>query len=343
MITYKGHSVKRKKVVTLGNGTGQGVLLRGLKNLPYSLSAIVNITDNGGHSGLLRQSMDMPSPGDLRKCITNLADPELSLTKLLDCRFSEGELEGVSLGNLIIAALIRQEGTLSLASARLGELLGLEHRVIPVSDESTQICAQLSDGSMVVGEWEIIERRPDQKDIQRLFLQRSIQPVPMALEAIRGADFLIIGPGSLRTGIISILLVPGIMEAIRGSGAKKIYICNLMTQPGQTDHFTLSQHLEELYRYLPINMDYTVAHDSSQTPQYILKLARDSSPVAIDNLIYPTKLLTTDLIKDINCQDIIPDEGKRENRLRAVPHLILHDPDKLARVLSQIIDSPEIG
>src|SRR3990172_8637792 len=107
MIAYERSIRQKKKVVTLGNGTGHGVLLEGLKKLPYSITAIVNITDNGGHSGLLRQSMDIPSPGDLRKCLTSLSDPEITLTKLLDYRFSEGELEGVSLGNLIIAALIR--------------------------------------------------------------------------------------------------------------------------------------------------------------------------------------------------------------------------------------------
>lgn len=338
----KSQSVKRKKIVTLGNGTGQGVFLKGLKKLPYSITAVVNVTDNGGHSGLLRQCMDIPSPGDIRKCITSLADPELALTKLLDYRFSDGELEGASLGNLIIAALIRQEGTLSLASAKLVQLLGLGHEVIPVSDESTHICALLTDGTVVVGEWEIIERGPNQEDIQSLFLQRTIQPVPRALEAIGEADFLIIGPGSLRTGIISLLMVAGIKEAIRNSMAKKVYICNLMTQPGQTDHFALSHHVGELYRYLPIDMDYVIANDPSRIPTGILELSQDSSPVAIDKLVYPTRLLIADLIKDINSQDIIHNGQKRGSRLRARPHFIVHDPNKLATVLAQIIDSPEI-
>ena len=343
MIAYERSIRQKKKVVTLGNGTGHGVLLEGLKRLPYSLTAIVNITDNGGHSGLLRQSMDIPSPGDLRKCITSLADPGLTLTNLLKYRFSEGELEGVCLGNLIIGALIRQEGALSLASAKLGQMLGLEHEVIPASDESTHICAQLPDGTVVVGEWEIIERGPEHKDIQRLFLQKTIRPVPRALEAIGEADFLIIGPGSLRTGIISLLLVAGIKEAIGNSKANKVYICNLMTQPGQTDHFALRRHMEELYRYLPIEMDYTIVNDPGRIPPDILRLVEDSYPVVIDHPIYPTKLVIKDLMKDIDWQDIIHNGWKRKrSSFRSGPHLVVHDPDKLAAALAQIIDSPEI-
>jgi uncharacterized cofD-like protein len=239
--------------------------------------------------------------------------------------------------------LIRKEGTLSSASAKLSQMLELEHEVIPVSDESTQICACLTDGALVIGEWEIMERGTDQKDIQKLFLQKTIQPVPGALDAIKKADFLIIGPGSLRTGIISLLLVPGIKEAIKDSPAKKIYICNLMTQPGQTDHLALSHHMEELYRYLPIYMDYTIAHDQKRISADILRFAQDSSPVVIDKPIYPTKLLIADLMKSINDEGLIQDRKKIGTRIRARPHLFVHDPHKLAMVLAQIIDSPESG
>jgi len=340
----KGQTNKNKHVVTIGNGTGQGIILRCLKELPYSLTAIVGITDNGGHSGYIRQHMGIPSPGDLRNCLVSLADPNIYLSKLLTYRFTEGELDGISLGNLIIAALLRIEGCLSLASARLGELLGLDHEVIPVSDESTQICAQLIDGSILIGEWEIIERKARDIEIKELFLERPIQPVPRCLTAIREADYVIITPGSLRTGIISILLVPGIKEALLESSAKKIYICNLVTQPGQTDNFSLSQHLDELYRYLPSPMDFVIANDPSQIKNEILQLAAEqgSAPVKIDPPNYTTKLLIGNLIKDIAINEIRSRQEGYQKRFRSSSHLIVHDPEKLRPILSQIINSQEV-
>jgi len=335
--------VKKKRIVTLGNGTGQGILLRGLKKFPWSITAIVGTTDNGGYSGHIRKSMDIPSPGDLRNCLSGMADPHSYISKLFAYRFSEGELEGISLGNLIIAALVRLEGSLSLASTSLCRLLGIEHEIIPVSDESTQICAQVSDGTVIIGEWEIMEREPKHQDIQRLFLQKPVQPNPRCLTAIKEADYIIIAPGSLRTGIISILLVPGIKEGLRNSPAKKVYVCNLMTQPGQTDNFSLSSHLKELYQYLPLPMDFIIANDPNSIPEDILRLAKEqgSTPVKIDQPIYSTELLVANLIKDIDNQDLINARREKGKRFRARPHFIVHDPVKLREILARIINPQE--
>lgn len=166
----------RRKIVCLGNRTGQAILLKGLRGYPYQMTAIVGVTDNGGHSGLIRRAMNIPAPGDLRSCLVGMAEEPSPLARLLGYCFSEGELSGISLGNLILTALIRQEGSLSAAAERLRQMLRIEHQVLPVSDESAQACAELADGRYIVGEWEIIERKP-RTPIQRIYLEPIRNPL----------------------------------------------------------------------------------------------------------------------------------------------------------------------
>lgn len=329
----------RRKVVCLGNGTGQAALLKGLRGYPYELTAIVGITDNGGHSGLIRRAMNIPAPGDLRSCLGGLADPESPLARLLGYRFSEGELSGISLGNLILAALIRQEGSLSAAADRLRQMLGIGDQVLPVSDESTQVCAELTDGRHIAGEWEIIERKP-RTPIGQIYLERPmIRACPSCLRAIEEADVLIFSPGSLLTGLASLLLTEGIRNALETSRARKIYVCNLMTQPGQTDGFALSHHVKVLSSYLPAPPDDVLANDGP-IPAELLTLYETAGarPVEIDEVAgLGCRLLRADLV---DRPARAPEEKLRPSGegLKAGLHLITHNPAKSGQALARIIE-----
>lgn len=328
----------RRKVVCLGNGTGQAALLKGLRGYLYELTAIVGVTDNGGHSGLIRRAMNIPAPGDLRNCLAGLADPQDPLAQLVGYRFSEGGLSGISLGNLILAALIRQEGCLSAAAGRLAQMLGIEDRVLPVSDESAQVCAELADGRHITGEWEIIERRPC-TPIRRIYLERPIRAHPGCLRAIEEANAILFSPGSLLTGLVSLLLTEGIREALAASQAQKIYVCNLMTQPGQTDGFALSHHVKTVSSCLPAPPDYVLANDGP-IPAQILTLyeASGARPVEIDAVTGPgCRVLRADLV-DRSTQDF---EGKLRpsgEGLKAGLHWITHHPAQLGQALARIIE-----
>ncbi|MBI2875328.1 MAG: YvcK family protein [Candidatus Tectomicrobia bacterium] len=327
-----------RKIVCLGNGTGQAVLLNGLKGHPYQLMAIVGVTDNGGHSGLIRRAMDIPSPGDLRHCLAGLADPQEPLARLLGYRFSEGALSGISLGNLMLAALIRQEGGLSAAAERLRQMLGIEAQVLPASDESTQVCAELTDGRHITGEWEIIERKP-RTPIQRIYLERPIRAFPGCLRAIEEADAIVFSPGSLLTGLVSLLLTEGIREALAVSRARKIYVCNLMTQPGQTDGFALSHHVRTLSAYLPAPPDYVLANDGPiPAPLQTLYESSGAHPVEIDpEADLGGRVLRADLA-DRSTQALEERVRPAGEGLKAGLHLITHHPARLGQALVRIIE-----
>lgn len=336
------HSLE--KVVCLGNGTGQAALLGGLKDTSCALTSIVGVTDNGGHSGLLRRELDIPSPGDLRRCLVMLADPRLALTRLLDHRFREGMLEGVSLGNLIIAALLQQEGNLSAASQRVGEMLQLKGNVLPVSDESTQVCAELTDGAHRAGEWEIIERQP-RTPIQRIYLERPIPACEGSLQAIAEADLIVFCPGSLFTGLIALLLTKGVREALAASRAPKVYFCNLMTQPGQTDDFSLGDHVRQLSRYLSAPPDYVVANDGPIPMELLAHYEGSGSyPVPLDGIEPGYQLVTTDLVdRGENRTDSgLLNQGHRVygEGFKGGLHWITHHPTRSAQVLFQIMRRP---
>lgn len=240
---------RRSRVVVIGGGTGLANLLRGLKKLPIDITAIVTVADDGGSSGILRSELDMPPPGDIRNVLMALADTEPMLAKLLQYRFTSGNgLAGHSLGNLIVAAMKDITGDFVTGVRELSRVLAVRGNVLPASAEAIVLRAELDDGSVVVGESRIPKAgRP----IARVMLDPAdAKPLPEALRALREADGILIGPGSLFTSIIPNLLVPGVAEAIRRSDAAKIYVCNVMTQPGETDGFAVSDHLAAIERHV---------------------------------------------------------------------------------------------
>ncbi len=329
----------RKRVVCIGGGTGQSHVLRGLSRYPLEITALVGVTDNGGHSGLLREIFGIPQVGDIRNCLASLADDSRLFTELLKYRFREGSLDGVSLGNLLVVALIRLKGSLSAGIAALARELGVPHRILPVSDQSSQICAELADGRKIHGEWEILRRNP-RVPIRTIFHLPEIDCHPDAVQAIAHADLIVFCPGSLLTGIISALLTRGIQTAIRVSRAVKVQICNVMTQPGQTDDFSARDHLETLTEYLGSPPDVFLVN-SRRPPERWLRIYRKegSDPVRLDvDGLRGVRVVRRNLLESAGT-DVLSLYSRGGNYARQGLHFIRHDPEKLARILYDLVKS----
>jgi uncharacterized cofD-like protein len=236
------------RVAAVGGGTGLSALLGGLKHHSSNLTAIVTMADDGGSSGLLRRHMGMPPPGDIRNCLVALADDESLMSRLFQYRFPDGGgLEGHSFGNLFVAALAEVTGDFETAVRESTRVLKVRGRVIPSTLEDVVLHAQLEDGARVSGESEITaaERLP-----LRVWLEPSrVDPLPEAIAALEQADLVVLGPGSLYTSIMPNLLIAEVREALRRTRAWVVYVCNIMTQPGETDGYTTADHLDALYRH----------------------------------------------------------------------------------------------
>jgi uncharacterized cofD-like protein len=254
--TFTNHRRKERgpRVVVIGGGHGISMLLRGLKTYSHRLTAVVTVADDGGSSGRLRKSMGILPPGDLRNCLAALSNDETMITQLFQYRFANGngELDGHSFGNLFISALSEITGSFEDAIAESGKVLAINGQVLPSSLIDVQLAAELlppdSDQVIIVeGESKITEQAGI---IRRVWLQPNNPPAyPQVLQAILSADLIVIGPGSLFTSILPNLLVPDISSAIRASQALKIYVCNVATQPGETDNFTCGDHIRVLERH----------------------------------------------------------------------------------------------
>jgi uncharacterized cofD-like protein len=329
-----------KRVVCIGGGTGQASILSSLKKLQgLDLVSIVGVTDNGGYSGIIREAMGIPQPGDSRNCIGALCDGDLTMAKLVNYRFTEGSLSGISLGNLVIAALTRISGDFSEAIKQTAQLAGVVGKVLPVSNDSTHICAELIDRTNIQGEWEIIKRQPRTR-IRRLFLQHEAVAIPEALTEIREADLIIICPGSLCTAIVSTLLARGMSEAISKSKAKLIYICNIMTQAGQTDDFTVSDHINFIQEYIQKYIDYVIVNNNPPPAELLTDYEREGSfPIILDDNVEngKTKLILEDVLLDLDYESLKKSERPRAEGMHVGNHLIRHDPEKLAQILKRFI------
>lgn len=237
-------------IAAIGGGTGLSTILRGLKEISSHISAIVTVTDDGGSSGRLLESANGVPPGDIRNCLVALSPREGIMERLFNYRFDQPEeLKGHSLGNLMIAGLTNIDGDAANAVRDVGRILNIRGNVIPVTLDDVTLAAEMNDGSVLLGETTIVS---DDRPIQRVFLD---PPDPLvnleAIEAIEDADVILIGPGSLYTSILPNLLVPGIIEALNKTNAEIWYIANIMTQRGETEGYSLSDHIEAIVGLSP--------------------------------------------------------------------------------------------
>ena len=276
------------RVTALGGGTGLSTMLRGLKYYTNNLTAIVTVADDGGGSGMLRQDLGMPPPGDIRHCMEALANAEPVMQQLLTYRFPEGSgnLTGQSFGNLILAALNGISDSFDQAVARMSEVLAISGRVLPVTNENVALEATFENGTRVLGESKIsaFKKEQDCRIESVRLLPEHPQALPAAIQAIEEAELILLGPGSLYTSVIPNLLVDGIARAVCASKALKIYICNIMTQDGETEGMTASDHVAALLRHSgPGLVDICLCNSAPVRTSLLERYrAEDAAPILVD-------------------------------------------------------------
>ncbi len=306
------------KVVVIGGGTGLYTLLSGLKNFNFDISAIVATSDSGGSSGILRDEYGILPPGDIRRCLAALSESEQLLRKLFEHRFSKGGLKGHSFGNLLITALTEITGSFEEAVQEAAKILAVKGKVLPCTLDNVSLCAELENGKILKNQVEVETfRLTHNTRIKRLFLEPEARAYGPALDAIREADLIILGPGSLFSSVLANLLIKEIPAAIRNSKAKKVYVVNIMTEHGETDGFTASQHVKEVERYLKGKLDYVVVN-TVKAPEGLLQKYEEE---------YKTQVKTD--VENINANVIKGDFLRKENLLR-------HDSYKLAEAIAKL-------
>lgn len=308
------------KIVVVGGGTGLSTLLRGLKQYSTNITAIVTVADDGGSSGRLRREMGILPPGDIRNCIAALADEEKLLTELFQYRFQAGDgLIGHSFGNLFLTAMTDITGDLEQAIAASSKVLAIRGKVLPATLTDVNLWAELSDGRYIQGESQITEARGKIKTIG--CFPADPPALPAVLKAITEADYIVIGPGSLYTSIIPNLLVPDIQKAIAAVNVPRIYVCNIMTQPGETDHYTVADHLKAIDAISDYRLfDAVLVQRTPPSPQVLEHYAsKQCHPVYLDR----------EAVSALGCRIILANvmaENEQTGQVR-------HDPQRLAKVL----------
>jgi len=272
-----------KKVVVFGGGTGITYLLRGLKDFPVDITAIITVADNGKSTGRLRDEFNVPAVGDIRQVITNLSGVKSEIKELMSYRFSTySDFDGHALGNLILVGMMNITGSLKESITCLSELLDVKHKVYPISEDRLTLMAETIDGKIIEGEEEITANRDVKK---KIFYKEEPTITKEAIEAVKEADLIIFSMGSLYTSILPTIIGKEMKKAIKNSKAKLMYICNAMTQPGETDNFGVSDHIEVLNKYLDKRKVEVVIATNTEIDQTMIDKYRreeEKSKVLID-------------------------------------------------------------
>lgn len=318
---FQSHDKICPRIVCIGGGTGLSVILRGLKKYPLDITAIVTVADDGGSSGRLRNDLQMPPPGDIRNVLVALADTEPLLESVFQYRFQNGKgLAGHTLGNLMLAALKEITGDFTQAVKEMSRVLAVRGRVLPASEQDVILFAEMTDGTIVKGESQIPKAH---KQIRRVYLHPP-EPTPLeeALQAIEQADGIVIGPGSLYTSILPNLLVKDMAEAIRASRANKIYVCNVMTQLGETDRFTAYDHVRAIYDHIGERLFEIVIINNEVPPLSIQqKYAQKNQQMVIPDI---------ERIHRLGCQVIA-------DNLLLHQSVIRHDAEQISKHIYQLV------
>jgi uncharacterized cofD-like protein len=317
----KQHLSKGPNIVAIGGGTGLSVLLHGLKNYTSNISAIVTVADDGGSSGRLRKEFDMLPPGDIRDCLVALADTEPLMRDLFQFRFKKGSpLSGHNFGNLFITAMTKLTGDFEKAIKASSKVLAIRGQVIPSTLRKVTLVAKHINGNTTRGETKITE---SSQKIDEVFLEpKSCEATSEALKAIKEADAIILGPGSLFTSILPNLLIDDIKKAVRESMATKIYVCNVMTQSHETDAYSASQHVNAITKHAGDDViDYVVVNKQKIPREFLEKYKKENA--------YPVKN-DSNAIRDLGYTVI------EENVINAIDH-VRHNSDKLTKIIINLI------
>jgi uncharacterized cofD-like protein len=310
------------KIVVVGGGTGLSVMLRGLKQKPLDITAIVTVADDGGSSGILRSELQMPPPGDIRNVLIALADVEPMLSRVLQHRFQSGTgLAGHSLGNLILAAMSDITGDFVTGVKELSKVLAVRGRVLPAAGQAIVLKAEMEDGTVIVGESLIPKAKGKIKKV--LIEPTHVEPLEEAIQALQEADAILVGPGSLYTSILPNLLVPKMAETISASKAVKIFVCNVMTQPGETDDYSVTDHLIAVQRHVGHRLfEYVIVNNGEIPEEVHSKYAEKGAKAVRLDLAQASEL----------GYQIIADE------LVLFHTYLRHDADKLSRHIYQLVE-----
>ncbi len=331
--TTAPHARETQNIVVIGGGTGSFTVLSGLRHLPYQLSAIVTMADDGGSTGRLRDEYGVLPPGDLRQCLVALSDADHTLRTLFNHRYDKGELAGHSFGNLFLSTLEQTTGSLDRALEVAGEILRIRGRVIPVTLSKVDLVTELKNGKVIhgesaLGDYQLLSRF----GVRKIQLSPKPSANPKAIRAILEADAIIVGPGNLYRSLLPNFLVPGIGAALKKAKGKKIYVANLMNKNGHTDDFSVSDHVRVLEDAIGKRGVFdTVVHNTKRPPQALLKkYADEGTPVTLTSecLSASFELVGANLLSEtLGTQ-------KKHDIYRT---LIRHDQEKLASLLERVL------
>lgn len=313
-------TVQMKKIAVIGGGTGLSVILRGIKQIEdVQISAIVTVADDGGSTGRLRRQFHIPAMGDIRNVMVALSEEETLFSHLMNYRFDGEELDvgGHNLGNLILTALCEEKGNFMDAIATISSVLNVKGDIIPATTQVITLFAKMIDGTIVRGESNIpnFDNR-----ISEVFYDEAVMATQKAIEALQEADYILIGIGSLYTSVIPNLIIGGICDAIRSSKGKRIYFCNAMTQPGETDNYSLEDHVEAIEKHsFEGIVETVVAYSDCISEETLLKYdLKGSKPVQMNDKTHSYEVIRADLLNF---------QGK----------LIRHDSNKIRDILVKIM------
>ncbi|MFD2761254.1 gluconeogenesis factor YvcK family protein [Lentibacillus juripiscarius] len=316
-------STGKSNVTVIGGGTGMPVLLRGLKNLPVDLTALVTVADDGGSTGRLRNEMAIPAPGDIRNVIAALSDAEPMLLDLFQHRFTEGNgLSGHSMGNLLLAAMTSVTGNFFTGIKEISRVLNVKGNIYPISNQSMSLHARMEDGTIVSGESNIPLAN---KKIEHVFLRpEPVRPLHHAVEAVKNADLVVVSPGSLYTSILPNMIIPQMDEALRQTKGKVVYVCNVMTQAGETTGYTAADHVQAIRDHIGETCVDSIVVHNEPISQHVRAIYAEENAAPV---VYDTDRLI-DMGLEIIESDII---NSSKTTLR-------HDTEKIAKLLYSIID-----
>lgn len=325
LLNEKRISVKGPKIVAIGGGTGLSTMLRGLKLYSTNLTALVTVADDGGGSGVLREDLGMLPPGDIRNCILALANTEPIMQKLLQYRFQDGMLKGQSFGNLFLAAMDGISDSFEEAVKKMSDVLAVTGKVLPITLDDVRLCAKTENGEEILGEFNIGHRESNcVSNIDRVYFnQNNVKPLNEAIDAIMEADIVVLGPGSLYTSIIPNLLVEGVCEALQSTKAIIVYVCNVMTQPCETQQYSLSDHIKAIEKHTKKGIiDFCIVNTASIPDNLKEKyLSEGAELVKVDS----------EIVEKMGIELITGDFKSVNN------NLVRHDPNKLAKKIIELV------
>jgi uncharacterized cofD-like protein len=317
-----------KKVVVIGGGTGNFVVLRGLKKYPLDLTAIVSMTDDGGSTGILRDELGVLPPGDVRQCLVALSNSSRLMRSLMNYRFENGGLGGHSFGNLLLSALEKVTGSFEKAVEEAGKILYIKGKVIPVTTHQVRLKMVLNNRRVLEGEKEIYLSQEIDQGYKTIYLEPFPKVNPRVIEEIQNADLIIVGPGGLHTSLIPNLLVEGVCEAICKSDARKVYVVNLMNRKGQTTGYRTSHYLQELVRFMGKDIFDHILINVQKPAEHLIEVYAGEGEL-VENDLKDDRLIYAELLGRL------AEEPRRDLMKR---NLIRHDSKKLAQELMHIVD-----